>query len=87
MRRFVAIVVAVSLLYVCATASAPGAGAARSSAAPTVEVAPTIRPTHPEQSPPVPIGWKLSDLPTFPPAPLPEPVVLPPAQSATYLGR
>jgi peptidoglycan/xylan/chitin deacetylase (PgdA/CDA1 family) len=50
-------------------------------------VAPTIRVAHPEQSAPVPIGWKLSDLPTFPPAPLPEPVVLPPAQSATYLGR
>jgi peptidoglycan/xylan/chitin deacetylase (PgdA/CDA1 family) len=87
MRRFAAIAGAISLLSGCGPAGPPGAGAVRSTAAPTVAVAPTSSATHPEQSPPEPIGWKLSDLPTFPPAPLPERVVLPQAESAAFLGR
>jgi peptidoglycan/xylan/chitin deacetylase (PgdA/CDA1 family) len=34
-----------------------------------------------------PVGWKLSDIPTFPPAPAPEPITLPPGDKAVFLSR
>ena len=34
-----------------------------------------------------PVGWKLSDVPLFPPAPAPEPIVLPPGDQVPFLSR
>ncbi|MCU7727023.1 polysaccharide deacetylase family protein [Actinoplanes sp. KI2] len=34
-----------------------------------------------------PVGWKLSDVPRFPPAPPPEPITLPPGDEAPFLSR
>jgi len=34
-----------------------------------------------------PVGWKLSDVPRFPPPPAPEPITLPPGDEAPYLSR
>jgi peptidoglycan/xylan/chitin deacetylase (PgdA/CDA1 family) len=36
---------------------------------------------------PPPIGWKLSDVPVFAPAPPPEPIVLPPGGEVPFLSR
>ncbi|WP_433360932.1 polysaccharide deacetylase family protein [Actinoplanes sp. CA-142083] len=34
-----------------------------------------------------PVGWKLSDIPAFPPRPAPEPIVLPDGDQVPYLSR
>jgi peptidoglycan/xylan/chitin deacetylase (PgdA/CDA1 family) len=41
----------------------------------------------PSSSLPPPIGWKLSDVPQFPPPPAPEPIVLPPGDKVPFLSR
>jgi peptidoglycan/xylan/chitin deacetylase (PgdA/CDA1 family) len=58
-----------------------------SSAAPAVVVASSPPPTAPPAPVIHPVGWKLTDLPSFPPPPVPEPIVLPPGDSVPYLSR
>ncbi len=76
-----------TLLCGCAPAIAPTAAPAPSSSSPILEVAPTIPATPLAANPPDPIGWKLSDIPEFPAAPPPEPIVLPAGPSVQLLGR
>jgi peptidoglycan/xylan/chitin deacetylase (PgdA/CDA1 family) len=62
--------------------SEPALVVAPSGGVPAVGGAPTLPPGF---SPPA--GWKLSDVPRFPPAPAPEPIVLPPGDEIPYLSR
>ncbi|MET0423416.1 MAG: polysaccharide deacetylase family protein [Actinoplanes sp.] len=58
----------------------PAPSATTPAATPTPSLSPT--PTLPP-----PIGWKLSDIPSFPPAPPPEPITLPAGNRAAALSR
>ncbi|MFF5290749.1 polysaccharide deacetylase family protein [Paractinoplanes globisporus] len=54
---------------------------------PVLSASPT--PTGPSLPPGMapPVGWKLSDVPVFPPAPAPEPIVLPEGDEVPFLSR
>jgi peptidoglycan/xylan/chitin deacetylase (PgdA/CDA1 family) len=79
--------------------SAPFAGAAPASSAvePAVESPPSPVSPDPSSSatgvatlPPgmdPPVGWKLSDIPRFPPAPAPEPITLPEGDEVPFLSQ
>ncbi|WP_433292905.1 polysaccharide deacetylase family protein [Actinoplanes sp. CA-030573] len=60
------------------SASSPAAGSAASSP-PAGSAAPP--------DPGAPVGWKLSDIPHFPPRPAPEPITLPAGDEIPYLSR
>jgi peptidoglycan/xylan/chitin deacetylase (PgdA/CDA1 family) len=73
--------------------AAPSVPAAAGEAvrAPSGEPAPAPSPTPTEATLPAgmgaPVGWKLSDVPRFPPAPAPEPITLPPGDEVPFLSR
>jgi peptidoglycan/xylan/chitin deacetylase (PgdA/CDA1 family) len=64
--------------------------AAPSAPAPAPAVMVAVSPAPPAAPPaPVihPVGWKLSDIPSFPLPPVPEPITLPPGDRVPYLSR
>nr|WP_296072180.1 polysaccharide deacetylase family protein [uncultured Actinoplanes sp.] len=73
--------------------SAPSAAlpAAPSAAPPSSPATPEIGVTSampaPAPSLGAPVGWRLSDIPAFPPAPAPEPITLPPGDKVPFLSR
>ncbi|AGZ43420.1 putative polysaccharide deacetylase [Actinoplanes friuliensis DSM 7358] len=85
-----AAVVAVALLPV---AGCSGTTPAAAPPSPSVSQAPSVAPPSPSPTPstpppgPPPVGWALSDIPSFPPAPPPQPIVLPKNGSVPYLSR
>lgn len=69
--------------------TAPGLPGVTVTGAPGVSGAPGVGVTlpGPSVSMPAPVGWSLTDVPSFPPAPPPEPITLPAGNRAVALAR
>ncbi|WP_245665793.1 polysaccharide deacetylase family protein [Actinoplanes subtropicus] len=66
--------------------AAPGPSGASPAAGPSPSPSGPTPPTLPAELG-APIGWRLSDVPRFPPAPAPEPITLPTGDEAPFLSR
>jgi peptidoglycan/xylan/chitin deacetylase (PgdA/CDA1 family) len=99
-RRLVLGAVCAALVAMPAVAGWSTGRALRPAALPSAPVAPSVSGEPPAAFPSpspaeatlppemgAPVGWKLSDVPRFPPAPAPEPITLPAGDEVPFLSR